>query len=359
VQTPFLGELPEGFRPCRAQPLRLRALRPRRTRSSPATSVACEACPDHPDASARKRAARRTCFLPPFGTVWMTGRGLTARVAQATSRPLASRRQVLRDRPSRCRWSQRARLRSRCWERNGAGFVADRPSGRSISGGTRVQVGETGAWKDLGGERSPWKDRARHHRQRRCRRYGLDDGARPRGRRPGRTASGGRLWQRRRPRFAGAIGGNGEGATAAVTRCGCRREEFFEGCETRREEASARPRGRSGSPGMRRGGVDWPETRRTPGSAAGCNKPATSERRKPSRWCETTRTERDFEDGSSEPMRMATCAGVDARQARRWRGGCSVPGSWPGVARRPVYTGPVARDESQERRPSPARAAGR
>jgi hypothetical protein len=62
VQTPFLGELPEGFRPCRAQPLRLRALRPRRTRSSPATSVVCEACPDHPDASARKRAARRTCF---------------------------------------------------------------------------------------------------------------------------------------------------------------------------------------------------------------------------------------------------------------------------------------------------------
>jgi hypothetical protein len=34
------------------------------------------------------------------------------------------------------------------------------------------------------------------------------------------------------------------------------------------------------------------ETGRTPGSAAGRNKPARSERIKPSRWCETTRTAR-------------------------------------------------------------------
>jgi hypothetical protein len=34
------------------------------------------------------------------------------------------------------------------------------------------------------------------------------------------------------------------------------------------------------------------ETRRTPGSAAGCNKPAAVQRNKPSRWCETTRADR-------------------------------------------------------------------
>jgi hypothetical protein len=39
-------------------------------------------------------------------------------------------------------------------------------------------------------------------------------------------------------------------------------------------------------------GAGKQETRRTPGSAAGCDKPASSGRRKPSRWCETTRTER-------------------------------------------------------------------
>jgi hypothetical protein len=52
-------------------------------------------------------------------------------------------------------------------------------------------------------------------------------------------------------------GGNGKGATATVTWCGFRRGEPFEGFEERRGEG---PR---------------PETRRTPGSAAGCNRPAS------------------------------------------------------------------------------------
>jgi len=39
------------------------------------------------------------------------------------------------------------------------------------------------------------------------------------------------------------------------------------------------------------------ETRRTSGSAAGCDKPAPSGRRNPSGWCETTRMERDREVG--------------------------------------------------------------
>jgi len=54
------------------------------------------------------------------------------------------------------------------------------------------------------------------------------------------------------------------------------------------------------------------ETWRTPGSGAGRNKPAPSRRSKPSRWCETTRTERE-EDwlSSSEGERG------DARPGRR------------------------------------------
>jgi hypothetical protein len=149
VQTPFLGELPEGFRPCRAQPLRLRALR------APTYEVlvrhfgGVRGLP-RPPMPVRASALRvGLAFAPSFGMVWMTGRGLTARVAQATSRPLASRRQVLRDRPSRCRWSQRARLRSRCWERNGAGPVVNRPSGwqrlgsRAGRGDRRVE----GPWR--------------------------------------------------------------------------------------------------------------------------------------------------------------------------------------------------------------------
>lgn len=55
-------------------------------------------------------------------------------------------------------------------------------------------------------------------------------------------------------------------ARAVVTRYGCDRVESFEGCVASRE--------REGSPGNRRPG---PETRRTPRSVAGCNKPATLE----------------------------------------------------------------------------------
>jgi hypothetical protein len=90
--------------------------------------------------------------------------------------------------------------------------------------------------------------------------------------------------------FVGRIAGNGTRATAAVTRCGCERGELFEGCEPRRGERPGRPDSSFGSASR---GARRRETRRTPRSAAGCNKPATVVRRKPSRWCETTRTERE------------------------------------------------------------------
>jgi len=57
------------------------------------------------------------------------------------------------------------------------------------------------------------------------------------------------------------------------------------------------------------------ETSRTPGSAAGCNKPATQWRRKPSRWCKTTRTERDSRLVASNRSRASNgTVGVDARE---------------------------------------------
>jgi hypothetical protein len=123
---------------------------------------------------------------------------------------------------------------------------------------------------------------------------------------------------RRRER---TVGGNGKGATAAVTRCGCHRE-VLRGVEVASRGTCLRAR----------------ETRRTPRSAAGCDKPATPERRKPSRWCETTRTERDCGGWLLRTeARGSPRAGVDARKARRWRGSL---------------------DESHERRPVTARATG-
>jgi len=80
---------------------------------------------------------------------------------------------------------------------------------------------------------------------------------------------------------------NGKKATTTVTWNGCRRGEFFEGCDSRRGKWH-----RSAGGFVR---TKAQETRRTPGSAAGCNKPASSVRSKPSRWCETTRAEQDFE----------------------------------------------------------------
>jgi len=69
-------------------------------------------------------------------------------------------------------------------------------------------------------------------------------------------------------------------------------------------------------------GAPGTETRRTPGSAAGCNKPATREAE------ETIEVVRNHEDGTglrgvepSEPKRwLAAIAGVDASLACRWRG---------------------------------------
>jgi hypothetical protein len=60
---------------------------------------------------------------------------------------------------------------------------------------------------------------------------------------PVRQTSTGRFWQRSRSGEASRAGGNGKGATATVTWCGCRRGESFEGCENRRGEGIGTPDG--------------------------------------------------------------------------------------------------------------------
>jgi hypothetical protein len=142
---------------------------------------------------------------------------------------------------------------------------------------------------------------------------------------PVRRISKGRFWQRDRSGETSRAGGNGKGATATVTWCGCGRGEFFEGCEKRRGECIGTPT------------VRWPVSYRWPGRPEpggrkhgephdwqrDATSPRPPERRKPPRWCETTRAERDSEAGSlgTEPGRQQwRFGGVDARKACRWRG---------------------------------------
>jgi len=112
-------------------------------------------------------------------------------------------------------------------------------------------------------------------------------------------------------------GGNGRGDAVRL-----RSRGFFEGCEVRRRGMRRSTRTASAVRGGRR-----QETRRTPGSAAGCNKPATPTRRKPPRWCKTTRAERESELGSSGPK-------PDGNVGREWtRRSLSTEGRYGGRTR--------------------------
>jgi hypothetical protein len=78
-----------------------------------------------------------------------------------------------------------------------------------------------------------------------------------------------------------------------VMRCGCQRENFFEGCEGRSEERCGRPdAGQSLFGGIGQRAEAAEAKRGEPLPVPGCNKPGTLMRRKPSRWCETTGMER-------------------------------------------------------------------
>jgi hypothetical protein len=108
-----------------------------------------------------------------------------------------------------------------------------------------------------------------------------------------------RSWQQDRDGRRCARQANGKRATAAVTRCGCYRGVSFEGCETRcgkvplRRPCFGRRRDR-----LRK--RSEPQDRQRDATS-----PQLRARRNPSRWCKTTRTERDFEAGSLGPRSRA------------------------------------------------------
>jgi len=110
-------------------------------------------------------------------------------------------------------------------------------------------------------------------------------------------------------------------------------------------------------------GASGTETRRTPGSAAGCNKPATEEAE------ETIEVARNHEDGTglhglepAEPKEwQAAIPGVDASFARRWRGNRHIAthacaAVWTNPERRPLV-GQGIRYGSEEERKREARTA--
>jgi len=108
-----------------------------------------------------------------------------------------------------------------------------------------------------------------------------------------------------------AGGDDGKGATATAMWCGCGAGDSSKGVNNVVRSASHH------------------ETRRTSQLAAGCNKPATSGRRKPSGWCETTRMERDFWRGISGNRSAQRCTrewtpdrvGTGEFRRRRWKEG--------------------------------------
>jgi len=96
---------------------------------------------------------------------------------------------------------------------------------------------------------------------------------------------------------------------------------IFEGCEKRREERadSARRYASNGAPHE----ASTRETRRIPESAAGCNKPASRMRSKPSRWCETT--------GRRRPSRRVA-RWAEGRETGRERDACGHVDRGPSIA---------------------------
>jgi hypothetical protein len=114
---------------------------------------------------------------------------------------------------------------------------------------------------------------------------------------------------------------NGKRATTAVTRNGCRRGSSFEGSELRCGDlATLRPHhplvGCGGALERASRKRSEPHDRQRDATS-----PQTSRRRKPSKWCKTTRTEQDFRSGPPRAeARRARRAGVDAWSRRRWRG---------------------------------------
>jgi len=126
---------------------------------------------------------------------------------------------------------------------------------------------------------------------------------------------------------------NGRKATAAATQCGCRRGVLRRVRILHRGEASRRADHPVGRPGRKRGG---PQDRQRDATS-----PQIEKRRKPSRWCETTRAERDFGGWTS---------GAEARTGRLRGSGRFARMSMEGRQVRCRLTWPASQTETQERR---------
>jgi hypothetical protein len=170
---------------------------------------------------------------------------------------------------------------------------------RFAAGGHRGRAGSPDRdEKGLEGERSPWKDGVQFRRQRRGLGHQLGCGATPRSRR------------------------NGTGATTAVTRQGCDRAMFFEGCEPRRGD---RYGVRAGSKDLvrppEREKRDEPHDRlrdaTSPRAPSGANRRGRVKRRGRNR-IDRLAACRPMPRG--EPSKARFEAGVDARSRCRWRG---------------------------------------
>jgi len=233
------------------------------------------------------------------------------------------------------------------------------PSTRTSGSGP---CGRLSPGKDLEGEQSPWKDRASRRWQRQ---RDVTDSTTEQGHEAETPSGLRRLRQRRQCRFAASMTTrfssearvtpgsvswwvarriciskmrrrndeiNDKVATTAVTQRGCRRGEFFEGYEPRREERNDL-HGCFGRPEASR------ETRRTPWSVVGCNKPANL------RAEEAVEVVRNHEDGTGlqvladlEPkVGIFAQATVSAGSGRSKE--CRRRGVDEAQERRPVRTG--------------------
>jgi hypothetical protein len=136
---------------------------------------------------------------------------------------------------------------------------------------------------------------------------------------------------------------NGKGATAAVTRCGCRRGMSFEGYRIHvARSVRASPEPLRWSPGAVR------ETQRTPGSAAGCNKPANPGAE------ETAEVVRNHEGGTGLARVAPRWPKRDGHVAWEWTLTVMSMEGW--MARRPARDRFCA-DGSQERKVAQALAS--
>lgn len=139
---------------------------------------------------------------------------------------------------------------------------------------------------------------------------------------------------------------------AVVTRYGCERGELFGGSKASRGARPVSPRHAWRTTPVARRSASRERVSAKRGEPhdrqRGATNPRTSVRRKPSRWCETTRAERELDGWCRRPEGVSGqlgALGVDAQESCRWRGGqvtnpkrgwVSVPGrsfgsgsAWP------------------------------